>query len=131
MHLDARPVELPLNERLAELLDRGLDRLDARGKHGFQRSQQPQPDLAQALLAGAKRDLGGLTQVARQHEGATQKRCRDAGAPGDGVGHDPLERALAELADQQAAQKQLLFLGRPRQERAQRVTASRLDTLAG
>ena len=56
------------------------------------------PTARSAASPSVERDLRRARQVARQHQRAPRERAGDAGRLGDRVGHQPGERALAQLA---------------------------------
>ena len=64
-----------------------------------------EPDAVQSGVALGERDHGRPAEVARQHRRPAYERGRHRRRPGDGVGHQARERALAQLADEQAAQE--------------------------
>ena len=65
-------------------------------------------------------------EVAAQHHRPPHVLGRHAGRPGDRVDHDALQRALAQLADQQLAQEPLLRRGRAGEQLSQQGPAGRL-----
>ena len=61
----------------------------------------------------------GRAEVAAQHGGAADEVEGDAGRLGDGVGHHALERALAQLAEEEPAEELPFRLGRPGEQPGQ------------
>ena len=59
---------------------------------------------------------GGAAEVAAEHRGPAHDVDRHLGRRGDGVGHDPGERALAQPAGEQPPDEVGLGLGRPIEE---------------
>ena len=72
-----------------------------------------EPELRAAPPRPAERRRGDHPGIARQHHRPAHLARRQPGRLGDRLDHHPLERALAQLADQQAQQEVLLGLGRP------------------
>ena len=123
--LDARAVELPLERRLAEPRERLGDVLGGLRQHRLHRPEQldrkprePGRALAERRLRPRPRDRPPASP-----RGALARPA--ARPPGDRLDHHPLERALAQLADQQAQQKVLLGLGRPPEQLPQQAAAAR------
>ena len=82
--------------------------------------------------SAAARGQGGCRdrrQIAAQHRGALYRRGGDVRGLGDRVGHDPGQRALAQLAAQQPPQKGLFGFGRGGEERRNEFGAPRLRPL--
>ena len=101
VHLDPGAVELPVDRPLAHLPHGLLQRGRGRGEHGRERPPDLEPERLQAGRALAQRDLGHGARVAAQHRRPVDRRARDPGRPGDGVGHHARERPLAQLAADQ------------------------------
>ena len=72
-----------------------------------------------------ERGLGHRRRRAAQHRRPAHVGQRHLGRLGDSVDHHALERALAQLAAEQAAQQALLGLGRPAEQVADQARAAR------
>ena len=75
-----------------------------------------EPDPAQPLDPVGERGLGRGRQVAAEHRRAADVRDRDGGGPGDRLGHDAGQRALAQVAEDQRDEELLLGRGRAAEE---------------
>ena len=75
--------------------------------------------------------MGHARQVARQHDGAANVVGRQAGRAGHRLDHDPLERALAELAGHEPEEELPLVVAEPREQLAQEPPLRLGGTLAG
>ena len=81
---------------------------------------------SRAVATLGEREHGGAAEVAREHRGAADDVDRDPGRGGDGVGHHPGQRALAELAGEQPADEVDLGLGGAGEEVGEQRLAGRL-----
>jgi hypothetical protein len=109
VRLDPDPVKLPLHCRgPVDLGQRVPEGRRAGREHRPDRAADLQAERAQRLTAPAQRGGGHHAQRTAQHHGPADLRHRHLSGPGDGVGHDALQRALAQLAGQQADQEPLL-----------------------
>ncbi len=102
VHLDARAVELPFHRGGSRRGERFADRRRARGEHRLHRPEHLQPDFGQRIHTTHERALRSGGEVAAEHGGAANGVGRDVGGAGDRVGHQPGQRALAELTGEQA-----------------------------
>ena len=59
----------------------------------------------QTGFAVGERQIRDPAEVARQHRGSTHERGGHRRGLGDGIGHEPAERALAQLAHEEAPQE--------------------------
>ena len=118
VHLDARAVELELHGHLgAEGGERGVQRRAGAGEHRAHRPADLQPHGVQRLDPAGQRRGRRLRQPAGEHERPADGGGGDVGRGGDGLQHDALQGALAELAGEQADEELLLVGGRGRQQR--------------
>ena len=105
MHLKPDAVELPLDRRLFEQRNGVRDRRARRRQHRLHGLERPQPERSQRI--GALRERGHRRgwEIAREHGRPPNGRERETGGAGDGVGHHAGERALTQLADEQARRR--------------------------
>jgi hypothetical protein len=82
-----------------------------------------------AGLSAVARERGGPAEQPREHRGASHRVGCDGVGARDRFGHDAIERALPQFADQQPTQEVGLGLGGASEERVQRRSPSR-DRLA-
>jgi hypothetical protein len=123
VHLNTRAIELVFERRLAERGERLVDARCGFGEHRLNRLERAQQKLRQL---GVAIDDGGVrdgSEIARQHAGAPDPRGRNARRARDGLDQHPLERALSELAEQQAHEEVLLVGRRPAEQPAQDLGA--------
>ena len=113
------------------LSDRGAHVIGRRGQHRLHRTTHLQADGLQPLGPGAQRDLRGHREVAREHRRSAHQRRLRPGSLRDRVGHQPRQRTLAQLADQQPAHEVTLGLGAASEERCEQVAPCPHRTLAG
>ena len=99
MDLQACPVELGLDGDLVEPLEGLGDVGGGGGQHGLQRHPDLQADGGQRLLAAVQGCLGDRGEVAREHRGAAHEPLVEVGRTGDGLHQQPLQGALAQLAE--------------------------------
>ena len=111
--LHAGAVELRLENRCAaEAFERFGDTGRGLGQHRADRAADPQGELRPAPPSPPVSAGGGdRGQVAAEHRRATHRRGRDVRGLGHRVGHHAGQRALAQLAAEQAPQERLLDLG--------------------
>jgi hypothetical protein len=83
------------------------------------------------LRAAGHRCSGHRPQLAREHDCPPHLLRRHARSSGDGLDHHSLERALAQVAEEQPGQEPLLGLGRAPEEGGKLVPANRLRARAG
>ena len=120
VHLDARAVELVLDRRLADLLDRrGRGRGGCR-EHRLHGPAHDEPDRLELARRAGEGEPRGLAEVAREHRRTAHDLTGSVGGPRDRVGHDALERARAHLAEEHPRDEVLFAPGRSRAEVAQR-----------
>ena len=124
--LHAGAVELPLHRRRARVAQRLGDVGGTGGEHRLDRVQHGQPDGLEGLAALGQREHRRAAEVAGEHRGAADDVDRDPGGGGDGVGHHAGQRALAELAGEQAADEVDLGLGGAGEEVGEQRLAGRL-----
>jgi hypothetical protein len=112
VRLDPDAIQLPLQRRLGPFgahLVQGVGEGGRAGReHRPDRAADLQAERAQRLAASAQRGGGHHAQRTAQHHGPADLRHRHVSGPGDGLGHHALQRALAQLAGQQANQEPLL-----------------------
>ena len=104
-------VELPLHRRRARVAQRLGDVGGTGGEHRLDRVQHGEPDGLEGLATVGQREHRRAAEVAREHRGAADDVDRDPRGGGDGIGHHPGQRALAELAGEQPADEVDLGLG--------------------
>ena len=92
-------------------------------EHRLQRAQEAEADRGQCLLSAAEGQGGDLRQIARQHRCSPHHRWGHTRRPGHRVDHDPFERALAQLAQEQPAQEVGLRFRRPSEQVGQGLGA--------
>jgi hypothetical protein len=123
VHLNTRAIELVFERRLTERGERLVDARCGFGEHRLNRLERAQQKLRQL---GVAIDDGGVRdgrEIARQHAGAPNPRGRNARRARDGLDQHPLERALSELAEQQAHEEVLLVGRRPAEQPTQDLGA--------
>ncbi len=111
MDLHADPVELLLHRARAEHGQRLGDRSGRARQHRLDRPPHPQGHGAQRLGPVGEHRLGDPGQGAVQHHRPAQLGRGYPGGRGHALQGHGVERALAHLARQQAAQEGLLGLG--------------------
>ena len=125
MDLDARAVQLPLDGSRSGPPHRVGDCLRRLREHRLHGSEHLEPKALEPRLALGQRGFRHGGKLAREHERAPNVDRGNLGRPRHRVDHDPLERSLAELAVEDAAEKRLLSLRRQCEDRAE-LTAPRL-----
>jgi hypothetical protein len=80
-------------------------------------------DLLQGVGAAGQREVGGLSEVAAEHDRPADRRDRNLGGLGDGIDEDPFEGAGPHLADEDSRDEQLFVGGGAPAEGPQRVLA--------
>jgi len=116
--LHARAVELVLERRLAEPLERGPGVIGGLRQHRLHGAEELHPRAAERLFRPGPREgrLCNRGHAPFGHDRAADERQRQVGGPGDRLGHEPLQRPLAELAENEPRQERLLrFGGAPEQ----------------
>ena len=116
VHLDADPVELPLNRRFPEARERLADIGRGRGKHRQNRPEELEAHRREPLLPALERELRRRREVAREHQRAADALRRNGRRPRDGVGHQPGERTLPQLAREEPPQERGLSRRGARQQ---------------
>ena len=116
VHLQARAVELPFDPRPADALERLRHADGGLREHRLHGAEQLEPEAREAGRALREGDVRDPVQPTREHRRAANLRRRDGGRLRDGLDHDALERALAELTVDEPAEQQLLGLGRAAEE---------------
>jgi hypothetical protein len=137
VHLHARAVELPFERGRAERGERRSHVVGRRGQHRLHRLQQADREAGEPGRAVAERRCGDSLEPARDHRGAAHLGGRQRARGGDRVEHHAFERALAQLADDQAheevalggvgAREQRLELLRPRRRARRHATRRSRD----
>ena len=95
VHLDAGTVELELETRLAELLQRRIDAFGRLGEHGLQGTEELEVEGSQPLTARMDGSFGHGRDVACEHGRPAHFGGGDVEGLGQGIGHDALEGSLA------------------------------------
>ncbi len=121
--LHARAVELELEGGPVETGQGGADVVGRLGEHGLERLEDLEGEGGQRRLAVAQHGAGDLLQVAGEHERPPHAVPLDAGGAAHRLDHDAVQRALAQLAEDQAHQEALLEIGRGRKEPCQPLGA--------
>ena len=132
VHLQPRAVELPLDPGGADARQRALEVVARLREHRLDRAKHREPE-ARASPADPSASAAEATAPSSPAT-MTARRTSAAGNACDlryRLDHDALERALPELAEEQARQEPLLALGRPAEEIGQRVAARGLRPGAG
>ena len=129
VHLDADAVELALDAPPAPIARERLVDVGARARRASAApaARPPARTARSAAAPPASAAAATAAEVAAQHRapGAPRRAARSA-ACATAVEHHALERALAQLAGEQAAQEALLVGGRAAEQRGQRVAPRRL-----
>ena len=112
VHLDPRAVELPLDRRGSGGFERGRDVLGGGREHGLDRPQQLEAHGRERVDTVRECEAGSDAQVTAEHRGPPHDRERHVGRARDRIGHHPFERALAQLAEEEASEEVGLGLGR-------------------
>src|SRR5690606_38939612 len=81
------------------------------GEHGSDRLEDRGPELLEGRGAAGERGAGDGTGERAEHRGAADRRDRDLGGVRDGLDEEGVEGALADLAEDEAAEVLLLGLG--------------------
>src|SRR5688572_23450427 len=112
VYLQARAVELVLEDGGAELGERALGGLRGLGQHRSERPEELELRGSDARLALLLDGDGNGRKLAAQHRGASDALGSNAERGSDRIEHDPLESALTQLAHDELLQERLLALGR-------------------
>src|SRR6266702_4394548 len=123
VRLHACAVQLPLEGRGAEALERVGDVLRGLRKHRLHRLENREREAREARFAFGERGFRDRGKAARAHRRRPHARGGQVRSLRDGVEHDPFERALAQLAKQQAREEILLARSRARQELGEHALA--------
>ena len=119
--LHARAVELVLEHGRRERGERARRRPRRAREHRRQRLVERQPKPLEPGAACLERGARDGRQAARQHDGAAHVGRRDLGGRRNRFGHDAFERALPQLAEQEAREE--LLLAAPSRRRASASSA--------
>ena len=128
--LDARAIELPLEGRgpeRAQCIGDAVCRLREHRRHGLHR---PQRVLVETPRTAGQRCMRDARDAVRDHRRLAHRRGRQRRGLRDGVDHQRLQRALAQLAKQQANEKVALVGGRACEQCGQEGRALRLRARA-
>ena len=129
--LDARAVQLRLEGgRSTEIVERLLDRARRLREHRRERAADLEPERVERAGASAHRRCSDRGQITTKHRRTTDLACLDASRRRDRVDHHAGERPLAQIAREQAAQEDLLELGRVRHHVQKKRRASGLRARA-
>jgi hypothetical protein len=123
VHLEPRAVELPLDRGGTDARERVVQVVSRLREHRLDRAQNCEPEARQPLRALAERRRRDRSELAGEHDRPPHLRGREVCGPRDRLDHDPLERALPELAQEEPDEEALLRLGRAREESRQLVAA--------
>jgi hypothetical protein len=119
VHLHPRAVELPLEGGLAERRE-GLRRIRrALGEHRRDRLADPEPEPREPRRALAERGHRDRREGAGEHRGAPDLGGGERRCPRDRLDEHALERALAELAQDEPGEEVPLLRARAGEERAE------------
>ncbi len=130
MHLHARAVELPFEDRGAERSQRRFDVLRGLREHRQHRLHQPDRKALERGRAASERGLGDLRDTAGDARRAPHLRRRQPGRRRDRLQHDAFQRALAKLADDEAREEILLLGSRPSEQLGEPLFAPGCRALA-
>ena len=135
VHLDPDAVELAVDGHLAPsgpaFAMASADVRGAGGEHRPDRPAGPQRERGQRGGATAERGRGDRQRRPGEHRRPAHRGRRHPGRGGDRLEDQPVERALAQLAGDQAAQVGLLVGGGPREEGAGERGAALLGARPG
>ena len=126
MDLHPDPVELPLQRRGAEALECAGHVVARRGEHRLHRAPDLEPEAGQRVDPTRQSCRRDRADRAAQHRRPAYGSGRDLRGLGDRLEHHALERTLAQLAGEQAAQQLLLRLGGPAEQVADEPEPRRL-----
>ncbi len=130
--LEPGAVQLLLHRRRAAVPREGVRHGVARRRqHGLYEAPHLQPDLRQSVGTLGQRHRRDHRQVPGQHRCPPDQRQRHPRRLGHGVGHQPGQRPLAQLAQQQPPEEGLLILGGSRHQGAEPAGAHGLGSGAG
>ena len=116
MDLDAGAVELQLEGGLAEPVERLGDVAGRLREHRLERLEELEMEAREPRAPLGEDGPRHLRELARQHERPAHLVRRHPGGGGERLGHEPGERSLAELAEDQPHQEILLLAGRADEE---------------
>ncbi len=119
MDLGARPVDLVLDGGRPGLLQGRGHVVGGLSQHGLEWTEQLETEALQSGGIAAQSFLRHRTQIATEHQRSSHQVGIDPGGGAHGVGHDPLERPLAQLSKEQPAQEVLFAFRRPLQQPGQ------------
>src|SRR6266513_161977 len=112
MHLHTRAIELPFEDRGAKRSQRRLHVLSGLREHRQHRLHQPDRKTFERGRAASERGLGDLRDATGEGRRAPHLRRGQPGRSRERLDHDAFQRALAELADEQAREEILLLRSR-------------------
>ena len=92
-------------------------------EHRCERLEKSDRVAAQRFSTSGQRASGDRSHAAGDHRGAAHGLGRQIGGGSHGLDHQALERALAQLADQQSREECPLMLGSSREERGEHAPA--------
>ncbi len=131
VHLDSCPVQLPLDHCRAQCGNGLPGRCGGLGQHRLHRREDRDPGPVQCLGSPGQGPGCDPDQVSLQHGGPSHPVRLHSQGERHGVGHDPLQRPLTQVAQDQAAQEALLRAGGPGQQVREGGVASLLGARAG
>src|SRR4029079_7361044 len=99
VHLDARAVELPFENRRAQRGQRLAHVGRTVGEHWLNGTEELEGVARERWLALGQDRLGHRSEVAGEHDGATHSVARETGRARDGLGQHAVESTLTDLAD--------------------------------
>jgi hypothetical protein len=129
--LNARAVELVLERRPAEPLDRLVDRVRGLREHRRDRSEQLEPEAIERVRSLDQRGMRDTAEIAGEHRGALDALDGDSRGGRDGLVHESRERTLAQLAREQPAEEVTLVCVGAAKQMPQRARAQRQRAAPG
>ena len=131
VHLKPDPIELCLNDDLAELADRFGHAWRGSCQHRLHAPPDAEANSLQRLRPARQRKRRGLAEIARQHRRPTDRGLFDSGGLGDARGHHPVERPLTQATAKNRRQKVCLHRSRSLEEVIEYLRAPGLGTRTG
>jgi hypothetical protein len=95
VHLDPGAIQLVLQRRLAQLLDRHFRVISRSGQHGVHRPKQLGDEAGELGRVSRQRGPGHTRQIAGHHPSPSHSLGGNAGRLGDGFQHQAFNRTLA------------------------------------
>ena len=129
--LDPGAVQLALERGLAQLGERLGHAVRAARQHREHRPEELHREAREPRGSLGQRRAGDVRQVARHHDGPAHVIRREAGRASHRLDHQRVERALAELAHDEAEQKLPLVVAEPREQFAEEPPSRVGRALAG